>query len=193
MKYWGEIKQSLMELYLKKDKTFTWNNVADMLQTAYKWGSADKESYYKREDKTPYECCKYGHVYESDCVEHYSIYCAQCGEMSWERMITDDASGYGGDWGGTRYFGYIPRRCQDCGEIIGGNYRRIPTEEHYNECYQWCKENKKGSSHIFYASFHSRIRYDGEVEMLLLDETIFKVVKDYKEFRQAWVERLRIE
>lgn len=193
MKYWGEIKEDLMKLYAEgKDKIFRWNKVADMLQQAYKWGSADNEARWKRRDVSP-ECAKYGHVYASDCEQHYSFTCVDCGELSWERMLHSDSLPWSGDWGGTRYSGYIPHMCRDCGTIIAGNNRRLPTEESYDDCYKWAVEKKKGAEHIFYACFHSRVRHDGEVEMLLLDETIFRVVKNYKEFRQAWVERMRID
>lgn len=192
MIYWGQIRDNLLNLYAKgKEKIFTWNDVADALQQAYSWGAADVESKWHRHPSV--ECARYGHVYASNCHSHYSFTCADCGELSWERMIYNDSLPWSGDWGGTRYSGYIPQRCNDCGAVIAGNNRRLPTEDSYDKCYQWAVENKKGASHIFYACFHSRIRHNGEVEMLLLDETVFKVVKNYKEFREAWIERMRIE
>lgn len=192
MKYWGEIKQDLMNLYVKgKEKLFAWNDVADMLQQAYRWGFEDYDAKFHRHISP--ECAKYGHVYASDCEQHYSITCVDCGELSWERMIRNDSFRWSGDWGGTRYSGYIPRRCNDCGAVIGGNNRRLPDEENYNKCYQWSKENKEGAAHIFYAVYHSRIKDNGDVDMLLLDDSVFRRVKNFKEFRQAWIERMRIE
>ena len=142
-------------------------------------------------DKHP-SCIKYGHVYLSNCIDHYSTTCYECGELCWDRFIKNDVYG-SGDWGGTRFSGYRSELCKDCKKPISGGNRRLPTEDNYNKCYEWSVKNKQGAVHIFYACFNSEIKDDGTVDLLLLDNSVFKNVNSFEKFRTAWIERLKYE